>query len=48
MNGLEEKKKKAIAELYLALKQLSEQDSLPLREKAMVLEAIDKIEKENS
>jgi len=42
----EEEKKQAIEELHAALKELSLKEALPLREKAMVLEAIEKIESE--
>lgn len=48
MSSYEEEKKKAIEELQKALKELSLKDGLPLRERAMVLEVIEKIGVEKS
>lgn len=46
MGESSEEKKKAIEELQAALKELSTKDALPLREKAMVLKALEKIQGE--
>jgi hypothetical protein len=48
LDSAEEDKIKAINELQEALKELSLKDELPLREKAMVLEAMEKIKSEQS
>ncbi len=48
MSDLSEEKKKAIEELQVALKGLLTKDALPLREKAMVLAAIEKIQGEQN
>jgi uncharacterized protein (UPF0147 family) len=46
MSETEEEKKKAIKDLHIALKALSQKNALPLRVRAMVLAAIEKIEGE--
>ena len=48
MSTTEEEKKIAVDELEEALKDLSRKEALPLREKAMVLVAIEKIEGDKS
>jgi len=48
MSKAREERKKAIEELLAALKELSTKNGLPLREKAMVLEAIEKVEGEEN
>ena len=47
MSEIEEEKKKAIKDLHIALKALSQKNALPLRVRAMVLAAIEKIEGEH-
>jgi hypothetical protein len=44
MSSKEKDKQKAIEDLLLALKELTKKEALSLRERAMVLEAIEKIE----
>ena len=46
MSETEEEKTKAIKDLHIALKALSQKNALPLRVRAMVLAAIEKIEDE--
>jgi len=44
MSETDEEKKKALEDLQVALRALSNKDTLPLRVKAMVLAALEKIE----
>ena len=48
MSSSNDEKQKALGELQEALKDLSSKDGLPLRDRAMVLEAIEKLKGEKS